>query len=129
MGRSTRRREYRALVARLKAARLKVQMTQQSVADALGTTQVFISRVERAQRRIDPIELAEFAAIYQTTVNALLPDVALGAERRQRIETVVDLSRDEYQRLLAQAESLGQSPESLIAEMVVQYAHTPEDLD
>ncbi len=127
MGRTTRRHEYRALLGRLKEARSKARMTQQEVAETLETTQVFVSRVERGERRLDPIELAEFAAVYGTTVSALLPDVTLGSERRQRVEAVVDMSQEEYERLLAKAKSEGQSPESLITEMVLDYAHQAGD--
>ncbi len=127
MGRSTHRPEYRAMVKRLKAARLAAGLTQVRAAEVLGTTQVFISRAERGQRRIDPIELAQFASLYGVSVNTLLPEVTVGSERKHRVEAVVDLNSEDYDRLLAAARQRGQSPESLVAEMVAQYAHGGDD--
>ncbi len=123
MGRSTHRPAYRTLIKRLKAARLDAGLTQASAADALGITQVFVSRMERGERRIDPIELAQFAALYEVPVDALLPEVSIAPKRKLRVEAVVDLSPEDYDRLVASARDKGQSPESLITEMVIRYAH------
>lgn len=56
--------EYRAMVERLKLARKEAGLTQVEVAERLGKRQAYVSKVERAERRIDPPELARFAEVY-----------------------------------------------------------------
>ncbi len=53
------------LVARLKLARVENKLDQSEAARMLGTTQSFISKVESGQRRVDVIQLQEFAKIYR----------------------------------------------------------------
>ena len=57
----------------LKEARNRAGITQVNAAKALGWTQSFISKVERGEIRIDPIELQRFAELYGVEVVALLP--------------------------------------------------------
>jgi transcriptional regulator with XRE-family HTH domain len=52
------------MVERLKQARQDAGLTQAQAAERLGKPQSYVSKVERAERRIDPPELARFAAIY-----------------------------------------------------------------
>lgn len=52
------------MLARLRQARLDAGLTQAQVAAALGKTQAFVSKCELGERRIDPIDLADFARIY-----------------------------------------------------------------
>jgi len=52
---------HEALRAFLQEKRLKAGMTQQDVADKLERYQSFIATVESGQRRIDVVELLEFA--------------------------------------------------------------------
>ncbi|MEM8937558.1 MAG: helix-turn-helix transcriptional regulator [Pseudomonadota bacterium] len=52
---------YRAMIERLKAARLKAGITQQVLADALGLPQSYVAKVERFERRLDVIELIDLA--------------------------------------------------------------------
>ena len=63
---------YQRLLKRLVAARKEAGLTQAKVAKALKTTQTQISKCERGERRIDAIELKEFADLYGVTVSALL---------------------------------------------------------
>lgn len=58
-------KRYKDLVSRLKAARLECGMNQIQVAKSLGTTQSHISKIEAGQRRLDVIQLEEFAKIYK----------------------------------------------------------------
>jgi transcriptional regulator with XRE-family HTH domain len=58
---------------RLREARLRAGLTQAQAAKALGQPQNFISKCETGERRIDPIELADFIALYRTTFETLLP--------------------------------------------------------
>ena len=50
---------------RLRKARLEAGMTQAEVARALGKPQSFVSKSETAERRVDVIELLDFAEIYE----------------------------------------------------------------
>ncbi len=64
--------EYRAFLKRLKAQRLLRRKTQVEVADALGKPQSFVSKIERGERRLDPLELKKLAALYGVTTDWLL---------------------------------------------------------
>ncbi len=52
--------EHEVLLSELKRAREKASLTQIQLAEKLGSTQSFISKVERGERRLDVIELREF---------------------------------------------------------------------
>jgi transcriptional regulator with XRE-family HTH domain len=75
---------YKLLCQRLRAAREHAGFTQVEAAKALGYPQNFVSKCETGERRIDAIELAEFAELYRTTVAALIPppDRTTSAEPR-----------------------------------------------
>jgi transcriptional regulator with XRE-family HTH domain len=64
--------EYRAMVEKLKTARREAGLTQVEAAERLGKPQSYVSKVERAERRIDPPELARFAEIYGLPVEWFL---------------------------------------------------------
>jgi transcriptional regulator with XRE-family HTH domain len=64
--------EYQAMLARLRQARLDAGLTQEEVAQHLGTRQAFVSKVERGERRLDPVELARFSALYGKPVHWFL---------------------------------------------------------
>jgi transcriptional regulator with XRE-family HTH domain len=55
---------YQRMLARLREAREAAELTQAEVAERLGKLQTYVSKVERGERRIDPVELAAFAAVY-----------------------------------------------------------------
>lgn len=55
---------YKLLLTRLRAARLDAGMTQVEAARAVQRPQSFISKCESGERRVDPVELLELAAIY-----------------------------------------------------------------
>lgn len=52
------------MLGRLREARQEAGLTQVEAAARLGVPQTFISRVELGERRIDPLELEEFADLY-----------------------------------------------------------------
>ena len=56
---STDHADYQLLISLLKEARRKVTVSQVDLATRLGTTQTFISKVERGERRLDVVELVE----------------------------------------------------------------------
>jgi transcriptional regulator with XRE-family HTH domain len=68
-------KRYQELLIRLRDARRNAGFTQETAAAAIGVRQTFISRVETGERRIDPVELQEFAELYGVEVAALLPAV------------------------------------------------------
>ena len=65
---------YRELLNRLKEARLAAGLKQTVVAKRLGQHQSFISKIESGERRLDPIELKQFAKIYKVTISWLLDE-------------------------------------------------------
>lgn len=69
----SRREEYKQMLRLLRAARKAAGLSQIQAAEALGETQIFISKVERGERRIDPVELARFAKLYGVEVADLIP--------------------------------------------------------
>jgi transcriptional regulator with XRE-family HTH domain len=64
--------DYQRMLGRLRAARKAANLTQTEVAARLGKPQPYVSKVERGERRIDPVELARFAEIYGQTVEFFL---------------------------------------------------------
>ena len=52
---------YRALIEALVAERKRLSLTQQEVADRLSIHKQFVSRVELGERRLDVVELVDFA--------------------------------------------------------------------
>ena len=77
------------LCRRLKDARLRSGLSQAEVAAALGTTQNYVSKSETGQRRMDPLELADFAALYRTTLAALVPvDHSVRGDRSRKVAEV-----------------------------------------
>jgi len=56
--------EYMQMVGRLRAARKTAGLTQAQVAQRLSKPQSYVSKIEKAERRIDPVELARFAHLY-----------------------------------------------------------------
>jgi len=65
-------KEHKILVGRLKQARKDANLDQKEVADLLGVSQSYVSKVEAGQRRIDVIQLKEFVRIYNKPINYFL---------------------------------------------------------
>ena len=66
---------YKAMLKRLRSARFDAGMTQVEVAKSLRKTQAFVSKCESGERRIDPIDLVDFARLYRKPVTYFLEDV------------------------------------------------------
>lgn len=58
-------KRYKDLISHLKKARIDCGMNQVQVAKSLGTTQSHVSKIEAGQRRLDVIQLEEFAKLYK----------------------------------------------------------------
>jgi transcriptional regulator with XRE-family HTH domain len=56
---------YKAFLRRLREARLEANLTQVEVAQKLNQPQSYVSRCESGERRVDVIELTDFAMIYK----------------------------------------------------------------
>jgi transcriptional regulator with XRE-family HTH domain len=61
MANSTHNSDYQLLLTVLKSERERLGITQTDLANRLGNTQTFVSKCERGERRIDAVELVEFA--------------------------------------------------------------------
>ncbi|MBN8224686.1 MAG: helix-turn-helix transcriptional regulator [Xanthomonadales bacterium] len=61
MGQSTHNADYQLLLTVLRTVRQRQRVTQIELAERLGNTQTFVSKCERGERRIDVVELVEFA--------------------------------------------------------------------
>lgn len=57
-------RKYKAFRQRLRQAREEAGLKQAEVARILGKPQSFVSKCESGERRVDFIELLEFARVY-----------------------------------------------------------------
>ena len=58
-------KDHKFLVNQLKKARKSAGLDQKEVAKLLGRSQSYVSKIESGQRRIDIIQLKEFARIYK----------------------------------------------------------------
>lgn len=63
---------YTRLRQRLREARRRAGLTQDEAGRALGTSQQFINRCEAGDRRVDVLELLDFARLYRTSVEWFL---------------------------------------------------------
>jgi len=59
MARSTHHPSYQTLLTLLRDLRERAGFTQLALAESLGNTQTFISKIERGERRIDVVEFVE----------------------------------------------------------------------
>lgn len=65
MGKSIFTKDHKYVVEQLKKARVEVGLTQIEVAQKLGKTQSYISKIESGQRRIDIVQIKKFAELYK----------------------------------------------------------------
>ena len=61
------------MLKRLREARELAGLTQVEVAKALGRTQAWVSKCELGERRIDPLDLQDFARLYRKPFSYFLP--------------------------------------------------------
>ena len=84
MTRSIHTARYGALREALVAAREAADLTQASVADALGRPQSYVSKVEAGERRLDVVEFLELAETLGADPLAIVEEVMAVRERRKR---------------------------------------------
>ena len=64
--------KYQKLTAKLRSARQEAGLTQVQAGKLLKKPQAYVSKIERGERGVDAVELAEFAKIYGKTVDFFL---------------------------------------------------------
>lgn len=72
---------YVAFRTRLRAARLAAGLSQEQTALRLGRPQSFVSKCESGERRVDVVELAQFARIYGVPVSFFVGGERAGGTR------------------------------------------------
>lgn len=65
--------KYIEFIARLRAARKRVGLSQSALGERLGKEQSFVSKVETCERRLDVIEAAKWCAALGIGVEEALP--------------------------------------------------------
>jgi transcriptional regulator with XRE-family HTH domain len=58
-------KDHKFIIEQLKKARIEAGFDQEKAAELLRKTQSYISKIEAGQRRIDIVQLKEFAKIYK----------------------------------------------------------------
>ena len=66
--------EHKRVAARIKQARKETGMKQEAVAELLGRSQSYISKIESGQRRIDINLLTELANAYGKDIEFFIKD-------------------------------------------------------
>lgn len=61
--------KYQNFIKRLREARLEANLTQVEAGKHLRKPQAYISKIERGERRVDAVELAELAKIYEKSMS------------------------------------------------------------
>jgi len=69
MSKSVFTKDYRYLLARLRQARTEAGLSQEEAAKLLKKRQSYVSKCELGERRLDVIELKEFARIYRKSLD------------------------------------------------------------
>ena len=64
--------KYQKLTAKLRSARLEAGLTQVEAGKKLKKPQAYLSKIERGERRVDAVELAELAKIYGKSMDYFL---------------------------------------------------------
>ncbi|OHA94597.1 MAG: hypothetical protein A3A96_03705 [Candidatus Zambryskibacteria bacterium RIFCSPLOWO2_01_FULL_39_39] len=61
--------KYQKLTVKLRSARLEAGLTQVEAGKKLKKPQAYISKIERGERRVDAVELAELAKVYSKSLD------------------------------------------------------------
>jgi transcriptional regulator with XRE-family HTH domain len=64
--------KYQKMLQRLRDARHEAKLTQVEVAKKLRKPQAYVSKIERGERRVDAVELDEFAKLYKKPLDYFL---------------------------------------------------------
>ena len=66
--------KYKKVLERLHQARKERGLTQSDVAKALGKHQSYVTKCENGERRIDIVELSDFAHLYRKSIEYFLEE-------------------------------------------------------
>lgn len=77
-----RSRAYGILLAGLVDARQKAGLSQRQLAGRLKRPQSYVGKIEKSERRIDPVECAEWARGCEMTPRAFFQRFTKGLERK-----------------------------------------------
>ena len=69
MPRALHTKDHNAIAKRLREARIEARLGQVEVAEKLGRTQSYLSKIESGQRRFDVLQLKEFAKLYKKSLD------------------------------------------------------------
>ena len=64
--------KYKAFLLRLRQARKEMELTQAQVAMRLGKPQSYVAKCESGERRVDVVDISEFAKLYGKPLNYFL---------------------------------------------------------
>ena len=78
MGKSVYSARYQRFLALLKRARLDAGLTQVDVARHLNQPQSYVSKCESGERRIDVVELLDFAVLYHKQIQDFVTPINEG---------------------------------------------------
>jgi transcriptional regulator with XRE-family HTH domain len=67
------RPDYQYVIKRVREARRDAGLTLKEVAQALGRPLSFVSKCELGERRIDPVDLQDFAELYDRPIEYFYP--------------------------------------------------------
>ncbi|HOI96941.1 MAG TPA: helix-turn-helix transcriptional regulator [Candidatus Pacearchaeota archaeon] len=65
MGKTIYSKDHLLIIGRLKQARAQADLDQAEVAKLIGKSQSYVSKIEAGQRKIDIIQLKDFAKVYK----------------------------------------------------------------
>lgn len=66
--------DHKYIVEQLKKARQEAGLDQKGVAKLLDKTQSYVSKIESGQRRVDIVQLKEFARIYKRNLDYFIKE-------------------------------------------------------
>jgi len=72
MGKTIYSKDHKHLVEQLKKARKEAGFDQEQVAKRMKKTQSYVSKIESGQRKIEVIQLKEFAKLYKKNLDFFL---------------------------------------------------------
>jgi len=83
MEKSTFTREYAALCRLLRETRERAGLTQVELAEKIGETQSYVSKVERGERRLDLVQLQVFCRAMKSSLSDFVAVFEGAASRRK----------------------------------------------
>lgn len=67
--------KQKKFIEKLKETRKEAKLTQKQVAEKLGYTQSYLSKIESGQLKVDIFQIEELANIYKKEINYFIGDV------------------------------------------------------